>query len=172
MIVIDITLIVLLVFCIFYCNRLSKRMRYLNISHNEIKAVADKASRFVDGIKGDISNLENISNKVETMLKDKIIEGEKVVDDLSFMIRRSEGIMETLESVIKTENALKSKVNNRNSFAGHVDIAAVKHRDTSETEGKISKSSVNFEENDLKRNSSSSKKLTLQDLLLQMSTKY
>ena len=110
MIVLDIFMIGLLLLTILYCARLSMSIKRIEESSGDIADMVEKVSVATDLAKKDLSYMERSANDVIRNLKLKIGDAERLGDDLSFVLQRSQKVMDNLEKIIKLDGVMKKQL--------------------------------------------------------------
>lgn len=95
--ILDFGLGVLLITTIFYCSRLSRRIKTLQDSRKDLGGMIAKFDAATNRALASVSDLQTVSKKITDALQLKIEKANFLADDLAFLIEKSNKLIIQLE---------------------------------------------------------------------------
>ena len=108
--ILDFAIIVLLLMTILYSAKLSKNIREMESGKGDVISLVKQLKAVMDITEKELVNIKSVSGEIRDGLNARINDAERLGDDLSFMLKRSEKVMETLDKVIRVDNVMKKKL--------------------------------------------------------------
>ena len=99
--VVNVTMALLLIAVMVYCNRLNKNIRTLQESKGEMAKLFAEFDASIGQATQSVQDLQEATQKAEVVLKDKLDKANLVADDLTFMIERGIKMADQLEGGMK-----------------------------------------------------------------------